>query len=95
MIGTFAEAGATAVLGVLAAADGAVLHDIVDRPLRAIPLAWARVIVAAFLASAGIWALTLKRDYVYLGAPDQARWRDLRLWAVCFLVPFIVVYLWL
>ena len=45
---------------------------------------------ALFLLT-GLWISTLKRRYVYLGAPDQARWRDLRLWALLVLVPYIAV----
>lgn len=48
--------------------------------------------IVLFLAGA-VWALTLKRSYVYLGAPDDARWRDLRLWALLATLPYIVLYL--
>ena len=95
MTAALMTAGTAVSLGLLSAAGGPVAHGFVDRWLEAIPLPWARVVVVAFLGAAGVWALTLKREYVYLGAPDQARWRDLRLWAACFLVPFIVIYLWL
>lgn len=48
--------------------------------------------VGLFVA-AGIWVFTLKRDFVYLGAPDRAIWRDLRIWAWVTLAPYIALYL--
>ncbi len=84
---------ATIQLAGLLAADVAPLHDAIDRWLLGIPIAWARYVVVAMFALAAVWVLSLKRDYVYLGAPDTRRWRDLRLWTVVFLIPYIVVYL--
>lgn len=77
----------------LIAADVAPLHDVIDRWLLAIPITWARYVVVAMFALAALWVLSLKRDYVYLGAPDTRRWRDLRLWTVLFLIPYVIVYL--
>ncbi len=82
----------TRLVGLLAA-EGPPLHDVIDRWLLAIPIAWARFVVVAMFALAAVWVLSLKRDYVYLGAPDTSRWRDLRLWTVVFLIPYIIVYL--
>ncbi len=41
---------------------------------------------------AGLWLLTLKREYIFQGAPDESRWRDLRIWAWLALIPFIALY---
>jgi hypothetical protein len=55
---------------------------------------WAgRASAAGLFIAAGIWVLTLKRDYIYRGAADQARWRDLRIWALVALLPYVVLYL--
>ena len=40
-----------------------------------------------------IFALYQRRDYVYQGAPDQARWRDLRIWAALILIAQSTLYL--
>ena len=40
-----------------------------------------------------IFALYQRRDYVYQGAPDQARWRDLRIWAGLILIAQSALYL--
>lgn len=40
----------------------------------------------------GLWALTLPRKYIYLGAPDEAGWRDLRIWTWLVLLPYIIIY---
>jgi hypothetical protein len=58
------------------------------------PPVW-RFSICAYLVMGTIWALFLSRDYVLLGSPDQARWRDLRLWVPVLLVPYLLVYLFI
>ncbi len=41
----------------------------------------------------GLWVSTLPRKYIYLGAPDEAPWRDLRIWTWIVLLPYIIIYL--
>ncbi len=36
---------------------------------------------------------TLPRDFLYLGSPDTARWRDLRIWATVLLAFQIFIYM--
>ena len=36
-----------------------------------------------------------KKSFVYQGAPDQAKWRDLRIWAGGILLLQMGLYLWL
>ncbi|HVY59999.1 MAG TPA: hypothetical protein VHF22_00025 [Planctomycetota bacterium] len=36
----------------------------------------------AFFAAITLLGLLLDREFVYRGAPDRARWRDLRWWVV-------------
>jgi hypothetical protein len=55
------------------------------------PWVWKACAIGFFICG-GLFALCFKRSYIYQGAPDQAAWRDLRLWALLFLLPFIVVY---
>ena len=65
----------------------------IDAALGALPLWSARVAVALLLIlpAAAVWRLN--RDWVLRGAPDRARWRDLRIWAALFIVPYLVIYL--
>lgn len=64
-----------------------------DRWLDGLP-AWAGPACAvALFVLAGACVLFLKREFIYRGAPDQARWRDLRIWALLALLPYIAVYL--
>lgn len=70
-------------------------HGPLDEWLDSLPADTGRYFAVALFIAAGVWALTLRRDYVYLGAPDRAWWRDLRLWAVLALVPYVCVYWWL
>ena len=69
------------------------LHQPLDEWIGGLP-SWAGVACAVGLfVLAGLWVLTLKREYVYVGAPDRRRWRDLRLWALLVLLPYIIIYL--
>ena len=66
-----------------------VFHAVID-PLP--PSVW-RFSICAYLVLGTVWALFLSRDYVLLGSPDRARWRDLRLWVSVLLVPYLLIYL--
>lgn len=66
-----------------------------DHWLSTLPTSVARGTAVALFAIATIWAFSLKREYIYLGAPDQARWRDLRIWTVMVTLPYIIIYLFL
>ena len=70
-------------------------HHFIDVWLMAIPLSAAKYFPIGLFVLAAIFALSHKRSYVYLGAPTQAAWRDLRIWTVVFLIPYVVIYLWL
>ena len=61
--------------------------------MGALPLWSARVAVALLLIlpAAAVWRLS--RDWVLRGAPDRRKWRDLRVWAALFIVPYLVIYL--
>jgi hypothetical protein len=53
---------------------------------------WARTLFLVFflLILIGVWLLP--KDYIFRGAPDQARWRDLRLWALVLVIIHAFVY---
>jgi hypothetical protein len=42
-----------------------------------------------------LWAVSLRSEFIFRGAPTKSRWRDLRLWAVVALTPYILIYLFL
>ena len=61
--------------------------------LTRIPLYWGKIIsVFAFIGMI-IWAWFRPRSFVFLEAPDQRGWRDLRIWASVLLVIQIIIYL--
>ena len=49
--------------------------------------------IISFFMIIFIFELYQRRDYVYQGAPDQARWRDLRIWAGLILIAQSALYL--
>lgn len=65
----------------------------INAAMGALPLWSARIAVALLLIlpAAAVWRLG--RDWVLRGAPDLAKWRDLRIWAALFVVPYLVIYL--
>ncbi len=65
----------------------------INAAMGALPLWSARVAVALLLVlpAAAVWRLS--GDWVLRGAPDRAKWRDLRVWAALFIVPYLVIYL--
>ena len=50
---------------------------------------------AIFFLSIALFVMWQKKDFVYVGAPDQARWRDLRIWALLLLGIQTGLYLYL
>ena len=56
-------------------------------------LATARLFFLAFFLLVLLFAVLQRRDYVYAGAPDRARWRDLRLWSVALIAVQIAIYM--
>ena len=52
----------------------------------------ARACAVGLFLLAAVWVWTLRREFVYRGAPSRARWRDLRIWAVLALIPYVIIY---
>jgi hypothetical protein len=55
---------------------------------------FAKTLFLAFFGLIAVGVLMQPRAYVYQGAPSQARWRDLRLWALFLVAIHAVVYWW-
>lgn len=56
-------------------------------------IGWARAFFLAFFAAIVVFGLSFSRAYIYRGAPDEARWRDLRLWVIAIMAIPTVLYL--
>ena len=69
------------------------LHGPVDEWLGSLPMSVAIGCAIGLFTVAGIWVWTLKREFIFRGAPDQQWWRDLRLWSMLVLLPYVAVYL--
>ncbi len=63
-----------------------------DHWLAGLPSSVGQICAVTLFVLAALWVLTLKRQYIYQGAPDQAWWRDLRLWSILAMLPYIVLY---
>ena len=56
------------------------------------PIGLVTVVAMALFASMGIACWTLGREQSFMDAPDQNRWRDLRLWATLIVVAQLALY---
>lgn len=66
-----------------------------DAFLNSLPMWAAQASAIGLFVFAGIFAWCMPRRFIYLGAPDQALWRDLRIWATLVLVPYVLIYFFL
>jgi hypothetical protein len=61
--------------------------------LEGLPLVLGKYIAAVFFIGMIIWAWLRPKEYIFEGAPDKSRWRDLRIWATVFLGIQAVLYI--
>jgi hypothetical protein len=54
---------------------------------------WGSVLYALGFFGLILWTLRWRSDAIYEGAPDHARWRDLRLWIIPLALIQIALYL--
>ena len=59
-----------------------------------IPHSWAKLLVIMAFIIPLVFAFTLKHKYIYQGAPDQALWRNLKIWVLLLVVTMVGVYLY-
>jgi len=69
------------------------LHEPIDNWLGSLPMWVAMACAIGLFVLAGIWVWTLRDDFIFRGAPDRSRWRDLRIWSMVVLLPYIMIYL--
>jgi len=69
------------------------LHKPLDDWLGSLPMSVAVACAISLFVVAGIWVWTLRREFIFRGAPDQKWWRDLRIWSMVVLLPYIAIYL--
>ncbi len=62
--------------------------------LAGLPLPWGRFLVILALIIPMVFALTLPRKYIYQGAEDQSRWRNLKIWVFVIVAIQISIYLY-
>ena len=61
--------------------------------LKDIHLIWAIVVTVAIYGIMIVWTWLRPKKFIFAGAPDNKRWRDLRIWATVLTVLQIVIYL--
>ncbi len=61
--------------------------------LKSIPLYWAKIIAAILYLLLALWVVTRPKKFIYQGAPDKGKWRDLRWWAIILIGVQILLYM--
>ncbi|MGD8726114.1 MAG: hypothetical protein PVH40_00645 [Gemmatimonadales bacterium] len=61
--------------------------------LNDLPLWWGKVVAVVCFVAIAAWAWLRPRSFIFAGAPDGKRWRDLRVWATVLMGIQIVIYL--
>lgn len=61
--------------------------------LTNLSLGWGKVVAVVAFVGIAVWAWKRPRSFIYQEAPDQSRWRDLRIWASILMVTQILIYL--
>lgn len=62
--------------------------------LEHLPLVWGKIIAVITFAAMAVWAWFRPRSFIYQDAPDNRRWRDLRIWASIFMGIQVLIYLY-
>ena len=61
--------------------------------LAGIPLLWGKIFAVATFVGVIIWVWFRPKRFIFLGAPDKRKWRDLRIWASILMIIQIIIYL--
>lgn len=70
----------------------AVLRPFADLLTTFEPWAW-RASACALILAGALWTLFLPREQIFAGCTTPRWWRDLRLWVVVVILPYLAIYL--
>jgi len=71
------------------------LHKPVDDWLGGLPMTVALGCAVGLYMVAALWVWSLRKEFIFRGAPSKRWWCDLRIWATLILLPYVSVYMWL
>ena len=61
--------------------------------LYSLPLWWAKVVTVVLFGGILVWVWFVPNSFIFRGAPDKKRWRDVRIWATVLMLIQIAIYL--
>lgn len=60
--------------------------------LKNLPLFWGNVLAIIGFLGIIVWTWFRPGSFIFRGAPDRKKWRDLRIWATSLLIIQIILY---
>ncbi len=70
------------------------IGNFVEGIFVAIPYWGLKLFISVFFIGLAITPFFLPKEYIYLGAGDRKRWKDIRFWALAAALSELVVYLY-
>ncbi len=61
--------------------------------LMSLSLVWGKVIAIIAFVGIAAWTWMRPKSFIFQGAPDSSKWRDLRVWATILMAVQVVIYL--
>ena len=58
-----------------------------------LPLYWGKILAVVGFLGMIIWTWLRPKIFIFHDAPDDSKWRDLRIWATVLLLIQIIIYL--
>ena len=59
-----------------------------------VPEIWARIFIITAFVIPFVFALTMKKAYIFKGAKDNRKWRDLKYWVLILVVIQVLIYVY-
>ncbi|MBN1551679.1 hypothetical protein JW979_09425 [bacterium] len=62
--------------------------------LNDFPIFWSKIVATLTFAGGVLWTWIRPKSFIFKDAPDEKKWRDLRIWITVIMISQIVIYLY-
>lgn len=70
------------------------IGDLIVSVFLMVPPFGVKIIVALFFLVLALFPFLLPKEYIFKGAPDRKRWRDIRYWSLISAIAEMIIYLY-